>query len=35
VAAGEISVEAETVPLAEVETTWSRPGDGRRIVFVP
>jgi hypothetical protein len=35
VVAGEISIDAEAVPLAEVEKTWSRPDDGRRIVFVP
>ncbi len=35
VASGEMAIEVETVPLAEVEKTWSRPGDGRRVVFVP
>jgi hypothetical protein len=35
VVAGEIGIDAEAVPLAEVERTWPRAGDGRRIVFVP
>ena len=35
VVAGEISIDAEAVPLAEVKKTWPRAGDGRRIVFVP
>jgi len=35
VVTGEIVVDAEPVPLAEVEKTWARADDGRRIVFVP
>lgn len=35
VAAGEIAIEVDTVPLADVEKAWSRPDDGRRVVFVP
>jgi NADPH:quinone reductase-like Zn-dependent oxidoreductase len=35
VAAGEIAVDIDTVPLAEVEKTWDQPGGGRRVVFVP
>ncbi|MFY9929680.1 MAG: hypothetical protein WAK82_16875 [Streptosporangiaceae bacterium] len=35
VASGEMAIEVETVPLGEVEKTWSRPGDGGRVVFVP
>jgi hypothetical protein len=34
--AGKIEVDAESVPLAEVETAWSAPvAPGRRLVFVP
>jgi NADPH:quinone reductase-like Zn-dependent oxidoreductase len=34
--AGAFAVDAEPVPLAEVETTWSAPvANGRRLVFVP
>ncbi|HEY1641978.1 MAG TPA: zinc-binding alcohol dehydrogenase family protein [Streptosporangiaceae bacterium] len=35
VAAGEISVDVETVPLTEVEKAWAEPASGRRVVFVP
>jgi hypothetical protein len=35
VAAGGIGLEIETVPLAEVEDAWARPGGGRRLVLVP
>jgi len=35
VAAGEIAVDIDAVPLAEVEKAWNRPAGGRRIVFVP
>ena len=35
VAAGEIAVDIDAVPLAEVEKTWDQPGAGRRVVFVP
>ncbi len=34
-AAGELPLDVEAVPLAEVERTWRRPGGGRRVVFVP
>jgi hypothetical protein len=33
-AAGEITLDLEPVPLADVEQAWSRT-DGRRVVFVP
>jgi hypothetical protein len=34
--AGRFAVDAEAVPLAEVETAWTRPvAPGRRLVFVP
>lgn len=32
---GQFIVEAEVVPLSEIEANWSRPQDGRRRVFVP
>jgi hypothetical protein len=35
VAAGEISLDVEAVPLANVEETWQQAGSDRRIVFVP
>lgn len=36
VAAGEITLDIDAVPLADVETAWSRPAGGdRRVVFVP
>ena len=35
VAAGEISLDIDTVPLADVEQAWLQPGNGHRIVFVP
>ena len=35
VTAGEISVDIDAVPLAEVEKTWDEPDSGRRVVFVP
>ncbi len=35
VVAGEIVIDAEPVPLAEVGKTWAQPDDGRRVVFVP
>ncbi|HEX3525708.1 MAG TPA: zinc-binding alcohol dehydrogenase family protein [Thermoanaerobaculia bacterium] len=35
VARGELRLDIETVPLAEVETAWQRNARGRRIVFVP
>jgi hypothetical protein len=34
-AAGEITLDLEPVPLADVEQAWSRTDDGRRVVFVP
>jgi NADPH2:quinone reductase len=34
-AAGSLTVAVEPVPLAEVETAWTRIGKGRRIVFTP
>jgi len=34
-AAGEIALDVDPVPLTDVEKTWSRPDDGRRVVFVP
>jgi hypothetical protein len=35
VTAGEISVDVEPVPLAEIERAWARAGSDRRVVFVP
>jgi hypothetical protein len=35
VAAGEIVLDVQPVPLAEVEKTWSAPAEGRRVVFRP
>ncbi len=35
VAAGEIVLDVDPVPLADVEATWQRAGSDRRIVFVP
>lgn len=35
VAAGEISLDVEPVPLAKVEQAWPEAGSDRRIVFVP
>jgi NADPH2:quinone reductase len=35
VAAGEIVVDVDPVPLADVERTWPRTGSDRRVVFVP
>jgi NADPH2:quinone reductase len=35
VAAGEIVVDVDAVPLAEVEKTWDQADSGRRVVFVP
>jgi NADPH:quinone reductase-like Zn-dependent oxidoreductase len=32
---GELSIETEAVPLADVEAAWRRDDRGRRIVFVP
>jgi NADPH2:quinone reductase len=35
-ASGKLSVDVETIPLAEVESAWQRPVfDNRRLVFVP
>jgi hypothetical protein len=34
-AAGEITLEVDPVPLADVEQAWSRTDDGRRVLFVP
>jgi NADPH:quinone reductase-like Zn-dependent oxidoreductase len=35
VAAGEIVLDVDPVPLADVEKTWPRAGSDRRVVFVP
>jgi hypothetical protein len=35
VAAGEIGLDIDPVPLARVEQAWPRAGSDRRIVFVP
>jgi NADPH2:quinone reductase len=35
VGAGEIVVDIDAVPLADVEKAWDQPGNGRRVVFVP
>lgn len=34
-AKGHLTVDAEVVPLSEVESNWSRPQKGKRIVFAP
>jgi D-arabinose 1-dehydrogenase-like Zn-dependent alcohol dehydrogenase len=34
-AAGELKVDVEPVPLADVESAWTRVEKGRRIVFTP
>ena len=34
-ASGQISVDVETVPLADVEKTWPQPDSGRRVVYIP
>lgn len=34
-AAGEIFLDVETVPLADVEKTWAQGGGDHRVVFVP
>jgi NADPH:quinone reductase-like Zn-dependent oxidoreductase len=35
VAAGEVVLDVDAVPLARVEHTWRQAGSGRRVVFVP
>jgi hypothetical protein len=35
VAAGEVTLDIDPVPLAEVEKAWPHAGSDRRIVFVP
>jgi hypothetical protein len=35
VAAGEIGVDVDPVPLADVEKAWPQAGSDRRVVFVP
>jgi NADPH:quinone reductase-like Zn-dependent oxidoreductase len=35
VSAGEIEIDCDPVPLADVERVWARPGSGRRVVLVP
>jgi NADPH:quinone reductase-like Zn-dependent oxidoreductase len=35
VAAGDITLDVETVPLAQVEEAWQRAGSDRRVVFIP
>ncbi|HEX3752011.1 MAG TPA: hypothetical protein VHW06_15700 [Streptosporangiaceae bacterium] len=35
VSSGEITLDTEAVPLAEVTKAWETPDHGRRIVFVP
>jgi NADPH:quinone reductase-like Zn-dependent oxidoreductase len=34
-AAGEIALDVDPVPLADVEKAWVNPDNGRRVVFVP
>ena len=34
-AAGQITVDVDRVPLADVEKAWAQAGSGRRVVFVP
>jgi hypothetical protein len=35
VAAGDIRLDIDPVPLAQVEQAWPRAGSHRRVVFVP
>jgi hypothetical protein len=35
VAAGEVTVAIDPVPLTQVEKTWRQAGSNRRVVFVP
>jgi len=32
---GEIEIDCDPVPLAEVEQAWAQPASGRRVVLVP
>jgi|HubBroStandDraft_5_1064220.scaffolds.fasta_scaffold01215_3 NADPH:quinone reductase-like Zn-dependent oxidoreductase len=34
-AGGELRIDVEQIPLAEVESAWQREGRGRRLVFIP
>jgi NADPH2:quinone reductase len=34
-AAGQVTLDVDAVPLADVEEAWPRAGGGRRVVFVP
>jgi hypothetical protein len=34
-AAGQVTLDADAVPLADVEKAWPRAGSDRRVVFVP
>jgi NADPH2:quinone reductase len=34
-ARGELRVETERVPLAEIESVWQHPESGRRVVVIP
>jgi len=34
-AAGELRVDTECVPLAEIENAWLRDQQGRRLVIIP
>ncbi len=34
-ASGEIALDVDPVPLADVEMAWAHPDTGRRVVFVP
>jgi NADPH:quinone reductase-like Zn-dependent oxidoreductase len=34
-ASGELRIDVEQVPLAQVENAWQRNGHGRRLVFIP
>jgi hypothetical protein len=33
--AGQVTLDVDAVPLADVEKTWPRAGSDRRVVFVP
>jgi hypothetical protein len=35
VASGDIVLDVDPVPLADVTNVWAQPDSGRRIVFVP
>jgi hypothetical protein len=34
-ASGDLSVDSESIPLAQIETAWQRDMQGRRLVVIP